>query len=88
VSNFDFLIVGAGRGGTSLLTGVLDSHPNVVVSFEKFAIDCLMRLGLQMPAGEIKPTLAQTRSAEFRDQCEREARKQTGKKWGNKITTE
>lgn len=26
-SNFDFLVIGAGRGGTSLLAGLLDNHP-------------------------------------------------------------
>ncbi len=85
---FNFLIVGSGRGGTSLLCGLLDAHPELEVGAELFSIDCLMGLGLTKAAIDIKPNLAEERIQEFCLNCSEEAKKYQKKYWGNKITTE
>ena len=72
--NFKFLIIGAGRGGTSLLAGLLDSHSQLEVAMEKFARDYLM-------GSNPKPHL-------FKEACVKESKRYPGKLWGNKITTE
>jgi LPS sulfotransferase NodH len=90
-SPFHFLIVGAGRGGTSLLTGLLDSHSRLEVGFEKFSIDFLM--GQKMPRrswfrGRGNGRLIHDRVSAFKRACLSEARSYPGQLWGNKITTE
>ena len=40
--NFQFLVIGAGRGGTSLIAGLLDCHSSLEAGLEKFSVDCLM----------------------------------------------
>ena len=52
-SNFDFLVIGAGRGGTSLLAGLLDSHPLIEVGFELHSIDTLMRRNISYDSTNI-----------------------------------
>ena len=83
-NNFRFVIVGAGRGGTSLLAGLLDFHSSLEVGFELFSAACLMgrKIAHQSPAifGE--------RVDAFMTACTAEAARYPGKLWGNKITTE
>lgn len=71
---FSFVILGAGRSGTSLLTGLLDAHPKLEVGFERYAISHLMNK---------KPLAVST----FMEMCSKEASQST-QIWGNKITTE
>lgn len=85
---FGFLIVGAGRGGTSLLMGILDQHPDIEVGMEMFSMDCLMGYGMEESAATIKPQMAQKRCLAFADKCRLEASKHRNRIWGNKITTE
>jgi hypothetical protein len=84
-SAFNFLILGAGRGGTSLLAGLLDQHSGVEVGFELFSIDCLMGQGLQTHGED---SMIAQRVQAFRSACQQEALRFPGKLWGNKITTE
>jgi hypothetical protein len=83
-SNFKFLIVGAGRGGTSLLAGLLDYHPSLEVGFELFSVACLMGRGLPHQGSAI----FDERVAAFITACRDESSRYPGKLWGNKITTE
>src|SRR5688572_18317428 len=86
-----FLIVGAGRGGTSLLTGLLDIHSRLEVGFELFAIDYLMgskKARASFFASRRKERLIHERVDSFRSACIAEAEKFPGRLWGNKITTE
>lgn len=91
-ASFRFLIVGAGRGGTSLLTGLLDGHSRLEAAFEMFAVK-----RLSGESGPLRRVVAQTlkrrrviheRVRAFKRDCLREARKHPGLLWGNKITTE
>jgi hypothetical protein len=81
--NFRFLIIGAGRGGTSLLAGLLDYHPQIEVAFE-FRARVLLGKGLAHTGSE----LFQKRASAFIEACKKEASKYPGLLWGNKITTE
>lgn len=83
-SNFGFVIVGAGRGGTSLLAGLLDSHPQLEVGFEVGAVDYL--LGKALPDPENDTFEEKTRL--FVSACQHAAVACPGVLWGNKITTE
>jgi len=81
-----FLIVGAGRGGTSLLAGLLDSHPQLAVGFERHAVPILMGKRL-LDFGRGKK-LIHKRAQAFRQAGLADAARHAGKIWGNKITTE
>ena len=87
-NDIDFLIVGAGRGGTSLLMGLLDEHEMVEVGFELHAIDCLMGFDLSETAYQHRANLIDYRVSEFKKRCIEEAMSSPDKLWGNKITTE
>ena len=87
-SRLRFLIVGAGRGGTSLLMGLLDAHSRLEVGLERHTVECLMGHGLGVPAADIRKDLAQVRSAQFRAACDNDAAQHPTVVWGNKITTE
>lgn len=80
-----FLIIGAGRGGTSLLASCLGGHSRTHVAMELFGADVLMGHG--MPPGN-RRSLLETRIRRFRDCCEEERARFPGVIWGNKITTE
>lgn len=71
-------VTGAGRGGTSLLTGLLDAHSAVTMEFEfgagPFFVD---------PSEQA----AEERLAEFRRECDNLAAQSASPIWGNKITT-
>lgn len=83
-SNFKFLIIGAGRGGTSLLTGLLDYHSRLEVLTEYASISYLMGRDYQCADNKIIPQ----RIIAFIDQCQLKASETPDKIWGNKITTE
>lgn len=87
-SRLRFLIVGAGRGGTSLLMGLLDAHSRLEVGLERHTVECLMGHGLGVPTADIRKDLAQVRSAQFRAACDNDAAQHPAVAWGNKITTE
>jgi hypothetical protein len=84
-NGFQFLVIGAGRGGTSLLAGLLDAHPDITMGFEAFATDYLK--GYKIAHSDYAHMLDE-RIAAFQQACSKEADKHPGKLWGNKITTE
>ncbi len=77
MAEFAPLVVGAGRGGTSLLAALLDAHPQLDVGFEAHA-------ALLLDAG-VEP---RERMRRYREHCERSAQGSAGRAWGNKVTTE
>jgi len=79
--SFSFMVAGAGRGGTSLLAAVLDAHPQLEVNLE-FATLILYEEG---PTRYGPP---RDRIRAWREACEAEAAGCTGRRWGNKVTTE
>ena len=83
-----FLIVGAGRGGTSLLMGLLDGHTDLEIGYELHSIDCLMGFGLEETAKSHRINMMDYRINAFKARCNREASQHPDKQWGNKITTE
>ncbi|MEM7018184.1 MAG: sulfotransferase [Pseudomonadota bacterium] len=95
MATFDFLIVGAGRGGTSLLAALLDQHSQVEVgvsleyspadNFEHAARDCLMGRKFKHTNDR---SLLQERSEAFLFECKKAASVSPKARWGNKITTE
>lgn len=87
-NNFKFLIMGPGRGGTSLLTGLLDNHSILEVGFELFTAKCLMGQSFISKLFHRKNKLIYDRLRAFRKACIKESRKFPGKIWGNKVTTE
>jgi len=82
--NFQFHIVGAGRGGTSLLAGLLDYHSELEVGFELYSIAYLM--GRELPYRG--PELFQRRVTAYMAACKQQANRNSNVIWGNKITTE
>lgn len=83
-----FLIVGAGRGGTSLLMGLLDGNTDLEVGYELYSIDCLMGFGLKDAAKLHRTNMMDHRIDTFKARCNHEASQHPDKQWGNKITTE
>ncbi len=71
----EFLIMGAARGGTSLLTGLLDAHAELAVGFELFTPLFANR----------EPGFPHM--SEFLRSCHLEAAKHDVR-WGNKMTSE
>lgn len=84
MAGLDFLIVGAGRSGTSLLTALLDQHSQLSVGFEVGGVDCL--LGRAVP--ELPGRVLDTRVSAFFEACRHAAATSGAPRWGNKITTE
>lgn len=80
--SFEFLIVGAGRGGTSLLAGLLDAHPELEVGFEVDSTEHLMARGQKVPRPSVE------RASRFRARCDELGADSAVPRWGNKITTE
>lgn len=80
----DFLLVGSGRSGTSLLAGLLDHHSAIEVGFESFADDYLR--GQALP--ERRETLFHDRAGGFVARSREAAQRSPKPLWGNKITTE
>ncbi len=83
--SLDFLLVGAGRGGTSLLAGLLDAHSGVEMGFEEFAVPTLM--GKKHRSSSPERILFE-RCESFRSQCDTMAAKFAPRRYGNKVTTE
>lgn len=82
-SGIQFLVIGVGRGGTSLLAGLLDYHSALHVDFEHEAKATLV-------FAEPEPGIDRlvSRSAAFRAACDAKAMQHAGQIYGNKITTE
>ena len=80
---FEILIIGAGRGGTSLLAGILDGHSHLEIAFEQYA-GYLM--GRQLFAEKADSYFVRTSA--FLAACDASAASFPGLIWGNKITTE
>lgn len=83
-NNFNFFIIGAGRGGTSLLAGLLDYHTKLTIGFEYGAVDYLLGQALSKKQAKNRSK----RLSAFNRTCRLKAIKHPLKTWGNKITTE
>lgn len=83
-SKFSFLIVGAGRGGTSLISGLLDYHSQLDVGLELFSAACLMGKDFSSEGAD----LFDRRTDRFISRCNDKAQRSAALWWGNKITTE
>ncbi|MEP9369602.1 sulfotransferase [Xanthobacter sp. VNH20] len=83
-----FLLLGPGRGGTSLLAGCLERHPALMIRAEFGSVAHLMGgdEGEMPPPSMTRPL--DYRLARFRAACEADRRAHPGRIWGNKITTE
>lgn len=89
-------MVGAGRGGTSLLSGLLDHHPALELGFELYSNAMLAGHGMDPAelARESEATRLADRVERFRAACVNRSAKRApegktpGRLWGNKITTE
>lgn len=81
-----FHVIGAGRGGTSLLASLLNMHPSIDMGFELFAQDILMD---SEAICDIADPLQQ-RFSRYLAACSAVASDSAalGRLWGNKITTE
>jgi len=89
MSGFAFHIVGAGRGGTSLIGGLIDTHPDCEVHFEEFSMNFLMGRAWTDAENVTDPVLrAKARIANFVEACEARAAAFPEKLWGHKTTTE
>ena len=89
MSQFAFHIIGAGRSGTSLLAGLIDTHPECVVHFEEFSRNFLV--GTASPDAETMTDAGgrtAARLANFIRACETRATAFPGRHWGHKTTTE
>jgi hypothetical protein len=83
MGRFAFLVIGAGRGGTSLLAGLLDAHPGLDVAFEAHTFPYL--LGHRMTA---EHDSVDARLQAFTTACLDDAAASPSPRWGNKVTTE
>lgn len=84
-NNFNFLIIGAGRGGTSLIMALLDYHSKLELISEFNSVKYLMGHGIKNETGL---NIVDNRISMFNNSCIEEASKHPNKLWGNKITTE
>jgi hypothetical protein len=82
--NFRFLVMGAGRGGTSLLHSCLSAHPRLDLAYEH-AMEDLLGYGIEHKDFS---RIYEERTRRFLEKCYSEAEKSRPKLWGNKITTE
>ena len=84
MAKFCFLVVGGGRGGTSLLAALLNQHPQITCAMEAFAWDYLVegKRNFWQQQG------AQARFQRFFKKCNTEAKKKPKALYANKITTE
>ena len=81
-NHFKILVIGAGRGGTSLVGSLLDSHPKITLGLEEHSYDYLVGAG-----EEAQGLPAEKRLALFLGKCRKSAF-ESGGIWGNKVTTE
>ena len=84
-SDSPLLVIGAGRGGTSLLAACLDGHPKITMRSEFMSTEVLV--GDNFPVSLIS-RLSEERLARFRALCDEDRARHLGKIWGNKLTTE
>jgi hypothetical protein len=87
--NFQFHIIGAGRGGTSLIAGLVDAHPKFGVIMEQFSIPYLM--GRKLTDAEHQISVASRINARidnFLHACKQAAALSPDKIYGHKTTTE
>lgn len=84
MENFNFIIIGAGRGGTSLLAAIIDSHSKLEVGFEYFANILIEKSEFYQSS---KIAIFEQMKL-FKEACVNEAKNHDKKLWGNKITTE
>jgi hypothetical protein len=87
VADTVFHVIGPGRGGTSLLFGLLDAHPDCEMVGERLSIGLLMAKNaahddLPLPDRTIR------RVDDFLAACYGAARSSPAKLWGHKSTTE
>lgn len=80
---FNILVLGAGRGGTSLIASLLDAHPKLEIALEAYAQKHLVSGANGTNESELK-----IRLKEFLVACEKDASQSHFPTWGNKITTE
>lgn len=86
---FGFQIIGAGRGGTSLLMALLNAHPRCEVRSEEFSTKFLM--GQQWTPAELESDPAKRirlRIDNYLNACEHTAAQFPDIVWGHKTTTE
>jgi len=89
MGGFAFHLIGAGRGGTSLIAGLIDSHPDCEVCFEQLSTDFLMgRAPTDAETIQNATIRASLRIRNFMEACETHAAKVPDKLWGHKTTTE
>ena len=89
MGGFAFHLIGAGRGGTSLIAGLIDSHPDCEVCFEQLSTEFLMgRAPTDAEAVQNSMIRASLRIRNFIEACETHAAKVPDKLWGHKTTTE
>src|SRR3990172_2245654 len=82
--SFEFIVLGAGRGGTSLLAGLLDYNEKLVVEYERFTREYLLGEEIRVDNAAIFAA----RVTAFLRACQEASLSYPGKKYGNKITTE
>ncbi|MGH2684066.1 MAG: sulfotransferase [Actinomycetota bacterium] len=78
-----FLVVGAGRSGTSLLATSLGAHPDIEVGFERWAMEILLGTAPRWRAAS-----ASDRIAGFLAKCRHAGSDSSTLLWGNKVTSE
>jgi len=80
-----FLLLGAGRGGTSLLAACLSGHSGIAMAMEYMGWSHLMGLSL---AHKAPPAIFDERVKAFRRGCLQEIQRHPDQIWANKLTTE
>jgi len=84
MAKFGFLIIGAGRGGTSLLAALLHQHPDIHCAMEAFSFDYLVNGKRRF----WQKDSTKNRVAGFLKECQLEAKNCAKSLFANKITTE
>ncbi|WP_162560191.1 sulfotransferase family protein [Methylotetracoccus oryzae] len=87
---FSFHIIGAGRSGTSLLTGLIGAHSECHVVSERFSRPNLRPKDEEAasPGGLDIEARARARTQRFLDACTADALRFPAKYWGHKTTTD
>lgn len=80
---FNILVLGSGRGGTSLIASLLDAHPQLEIALEAHAQKHLVFSAQGPDEQELNRRLKN-----FIKACEKDAKQSHFPRWGNKITTE
>ena len=82
-------IIGAGRGGTSLLASLIDAHPRCEILFEKLSVAYLEAEGERdIDSGLSLAARTRNRVDRFLHAWEFDAMQHPGMLWGHKSTTE